>query len=901
MPHPTTVTAPVAEHHREPLGIGESAPRLSWRTRTDEPGWTQRAYRIRVTGPDGATVTDTGRVPGADSVLVPWPGPALPSRARVHVRVRVWGGADGAPSPWSPPAAVETGLLDPADWLARPVTPDTGDERGPQPVALLRRDVPLDGDIAAARLYTTAYGLYETEINGVRVGDEVLDPGWTSYRHRLRYRTHDVTALLRPGPNTVGALLGEGWYTGRLGWDGGRRHHYGRRRALLAQLEIRHRDGRTLTVATDEHWRWTTGPLLRSELYDGEHYDARRERDGWSRPGHDTRDWSPVHVLPPPTARLTAPTGPPVRRTRTLPVREVLTTPSGRTVVDFGENVVGRLRLTVTGPAGHTVTLRHAEVLEHGEPALRPLRAAAATDTYVLRGTGTPETYEPRFTFHGFRYAQIDGWPGPFDPAAVEAVVLHTDLERTGFFDSSDPLLNRLHDNVVRSLHGNFVDLPTDCPQRDERLGWTGDIAVFAPTAAFLTGCAGMLSGWLRDLAAEQLARPDGSVPLVVPDILDPPAGTGPHALWGDAAVLVPWALHRDTGDLELLRAQYPSMTTWLNRATADGLRHGSGRAGGGLWCDPGQLGDWLDPAAPPDDPAAGRTDAGLVALAHLVRSADLVAEAADLLGEKDDAVRHRALAERLRAVFTREYVTPAGRLASDSQTAYALALTFGLLPGGEQRRTAGERLAHLVRRAGFRIATGFAGTPLVCDALCAAGHPELAHRMLAERHCPSWLYPVTMGATTVWERWDSMLPDGGVNPGRMTSFNHYALGSVADWLHRRVAGLAAAEPGWRRIRVAPCPGGNLTRAWAAHLTPYGRAEAGWRTEGTTLVVDLLVPPSTRAELHLPGVAEPREYGAGRHTVTAPHVPDDRPVTAVRHPFVAGADCGCGTPASLQE
>ncbi|WP_261991538.1 alpha-L-rhamnosidase [Streptomyces sp. OR43] len=891
MQYPTTVTAPTFEHHRHALGIGEPAPRLSWRTLTDEPDWTQRAYRVRIEGADGAILADTGRTPGAESVLVPWPGPLLASRERATVRIRVWGGADDTPSPWSEPADVETGLLDPADWSASFVTPDTGDDEGALPAALLRRDFRIHGDVASARLYTTGLGVYETEINGVPVGDEVLEPGWSSYHHRLRHRTHDVTALLRPGPNTIGALLGEGWYTGRLGWDGGSRHHYGRQRAFLAQLELHHTDGTVRTVATDSAWHGATGPVLRSELYDGEHYDARLERDGWSRPGHDTRGWSRVRELPPPTARITAPTGPPVRRTRTVPVREVLTTPSGRTVADFGQNLVGRLRIRVTGSAGHTVTLRHAEVLEHGEIAVRPLRRAAATDTYVLRGAGGPETWEPRFTFHGFRYAEFDGWPGPFDEAAVEAVVLHTDLERTGWFDSSDATLNRFHENVVHSLLGNFVDLPTDCPQRDERMGWTGDIAVFAPTAAFLYGCTGMLSGWLRDLAAEQLARPDSSVPLVVPDILDPSMGGQPHALWGDAAVLVPWALYGETGDLELLRTQYPSMTAWIACAS------GHGAEGGGLWRDPDQLGDWLDPGAPPDDPAAARTDAGLVALAHLVHSTDLLADIGELLDEKDDAARHRALAARLRGAFADEFVTPAGRLSSDSQTAYALALCFGLFPEEAQRRHAGERLAHLVRRAGFRIATGFAGTPLICEALCLAGHAPLAHRMIAERHCPSWLYPVTMGATTIWERWDSMLPDGSVNPGQMTSFNHYALGSVADWLHRTVAGLAAAAPGWRRIRVAPRPGGTLTRAWAAHLTPYGRAEAGWRIEGATLVVEVLVPPGARADIHLPGGGAPLTRGAGRHVFEVPHVAEGRTAKGTGHPFVAGSDedCGCGS------
>ncbi|NUP41070.1 MAG: family 78 glycoside hydrolase catalytic domain, partial [Streptomyces sp.] len=832
------VTAPVLEHHREPLGIGESRPRLSWRTETDTPDWRQRAYRVEITGPDGTVLTDTGRVEGADSVLVDWPGEPLASRSRFGVRVQVWG--EGAePSAWSPPTWAETGLLARTDWTARPVTPDREPADAPLPVALLHRTLTLTRAIASARLYITAYGVYEAEINGSRVGDHVLAPGWTSYHHRLRYQTFDVTGLLREGDNAIGAFLGEGWYTGRLGFHGGRRNLYGDRRALLAQLEITHPDGTVTTLGTDETWRATTGPILRSELYDGEVHDARSARAGWSEPGHDTSDWAPVTELPLPEAELVAPTGPPVRRTQTLAPVDVLTTPSGKTVLDFGQNLVGRLHIRVSGPSGHTVTLRHAEVLEHGELGIRPLRLAAATDTYTLAGAGE-ETYEPRFTFHGFRYAEIGNWPGELDPSAVEAVVLHTDMTRTGWFETSHELVNRLHENVVWGMRGNFLDIPTDCPQRDERLGWTGDIQVFAPTASFLYDCSGMLGGWLRDLAAEQLARADGTPPLVVPDILPPGFGGTPHAVWADVAVLLPWTLYRRFGDLAVLRTQYPSMRAWVETAAR------LAEEGGGLWRQDFQLGDWLDPAAPPDAPGDARTDGDLVANAYVARSADVLAETARLLGEKDDAVRYEELARSVRAAFADEFVTPGGRLSSDAQTAYALALCFALLPSERQRQGAAGRLAHIVRKAGFRIATGFAGTPLVCDALCAGGEARLAYRMLLEEGCPSWLYPVSMGATTVWERWDSMLPDGSINPGEMTSFNHYALGAVADWLHRTVAGLEAAEPGWRRLRIAPVPGGDLTFAKAAHDTPYGRAEAGWRIEDGTLVVEVLVPPNTR-------------------------------------------------------
>ena len=871
------VTAPVLEHHREPLGIGESRPRLSWRTETDTPGWTQQAYRLEITGTDSTVLTDTGRVEGADSVLVEWPGEALASRSRVGVRVQVWG-EDGETSAWSPPTWAETGLLARTDWTARPVTPDREPADAPLPVALLHRTFTLAKAVASARLYITAYGVYEAEINGTRVGDHVLAPGWTSYHHRLRYQTFDVTGLLRDGANAIGALLGEGWYTGRLGFHGGRRNLYGEHRALLAQLEVTHHDGTVTTIGTDEAWRTTTGPILRSELYDGEVYDARSARPGWSEPGLDISDWAPVTELPLPEAELVASTGPPVRRTQTLTPVGVLSTPSGKTVLDFGQNLVGRLRIRVSGPAGHTITLRHAEVLEHGELGVRPLRLAAATDTYTLAGVGE-ERYEPRFTFHGFRYAEIDNWPGELDPAAVEAVVLHTDMTRTGWFESSHALLNRLHENIVWGMRGNFLDIPTDCPQRDERLGWTGDIQVFAPTASFLYDCSGMLGGWLRDLAAEHLTRADGAPPLVVPDVLPFAFGGTPHAVWADVAVLLPWTLYRRFGDVAVLRTQYPSMRGWVE--TAARLTE----AGAGLWRQDFQLGDWLDPAAPPDAPGDARTDGDLVANAYVARSAGVLAETARLLGEKDDAVRYEELARSVRAAFADEFVTPGGRLSSDAQTAYALALCFALLPTERQRRGAAERLARIVRKAGFHIATGFAGTPLICDALCAGGEAQLAYRMLLEEGCPSWLYPVSMGATTVWERWDSMLPDGSINPGEMTSFNHYALGAVADWLHRTVAGLEAAEPGWRRLRIAPVPGGDLTYAKAAHDTPYGRAEAGWRIEDGTLVVEVLVPPNTRAEVQLPGDGEPFEVGSGRRTFRRPYTAPAWPPAPIRIPF----------------
>ncbi|MFI6483675.1 family 78 glycoside hydrolase catalytic domain [Nonomuraea sp. NPDC050663] len=828
------------EHHLDPLGIGEPTPRLSW-----QPGTEQHGYEIELT--DGTT---TGRVESRESVLVPWPGTPLTSRVRQGVRVRVHG-ADGSVSDWSPWAHVEAGLLDPSDWQASAAAPPLELLGVPDgPALLLRRDFTLRGPIAKARLYVTAHGVFEAELNGQVVGDDVLAPGWTSYGHRLRYRTHDVTALLSEGANTIGATLADGWYRGRIGFSGGKTDIYGDRTALIAQLEITYADGGTDLVVTDEHWRCAAGPITSASLYDGEKHDARLHPDGWSQPGFDDSAWPAADVLTHDPARLVAPTGPPVRRTQTLSPAQVLTGPSGETILDFGQNLVGRLRVRVQGPEGHTVTLRHAEVLENGALAIRPLRAAAALDQYTLRGDAEQETYEPRFTTHGFRYASVEG----LEPEHVEAVVLHTDMKRTGWFECSEPLLDRLHENVVWSMRGNFVDLPTDCPQRDERLGWTGDLQVFAPAAAFLYDCAGPLSSWLADLAAEQTAM--GTVPHYVPWVplvFD----ASPTAAWGDAAVLVPWTLYERTGDLGLLRKQYGSMTAWVDQIAA---LTGDGH----LWDQGFQFGDWLDPAAPPDAPGKARTDHALVATAYHAWTARVVATTAALLGRADDAARYADLDARVRTAFRREFVTPSGRLACDTQTAYALALTVDLLDSPEQRERAGRRLVELVAADDHRIGTGFVGTPLICDALCSVGAYDTAYRLLTQRACPSWLYPVTMGATTIWERWDSLLPDGSVNPGEMTSFNHYALGAVADWMHRTVAGLAPAEPGYRKLLVRPRPGGGLTHARATHHTPYGEAEVAWRIEDERLTVTVRVPPNTTALIDLPGPPT-SEVGPGRH------------------------------------
>ena len=849
--------------------------------------------------PDGTTALGAADVPSGEA-----PGGAPAAGAA---------GAPGGGAPvatgWSAPVVYETGLLAPEDWRALPVGPawpeNPGSDRRPPRV---RREFEVTSPVVAARAYVSAHGLIRAELDGVRIGADELVPGWTVYGERLVARAYDVTeTLLAPrgagapsdsagstgapdpargagaGRHALGAQLADGWYRGHIGFDGGYRNLYGEDVAAIVQLELTHADGSRSVVATDASWRAGAGEILFTGLYEGETVDARLASPGWSSPGFDDSGWSPVAVGDSDAGRLVMPADAPVRTAETLrPVAvavqerhlmrlgevEVETAPE-RVLIDFGQNISGRLRIRVAGPAGATVTLRHAEVLEDGALGTRPLRGAAATDTYTLAGDGVEE-WEPAFTIHGFRYADVAGWPGGARAAAaaiadgaVRAVVVHTDMERLGAFACSDERVTRLHENSRWSMRDNFVAIPTDCPQRDERLGWTGDIQAFAPAAAFHYSCAGLLTSWLTDLAIEQEAH--GTVPWYVPVI---PGGLWtpprPAAVWGDAATVVPWELYRATGDRGLLAAQYDSARAWVDLVDSlAGDDH--------VWETGLQLGDWLDPSAPPDNPMRAMTDPHLVATAFFARSARIVSQWAAELGRADDAARYGELADAVGEAFRTRFTDGAGRMTSHSQCAYALAIAFDLCGDEQRRAAAGRHLADLVEASGGNVATGFAGTPVLTAALSATGHAEAAYRLLMETSCPSWLYAVTMGATTTWERWDSMLPDGSINPGGMTSFNHYALGAVAAWLQRTVGGLAPAEPGYRVIDVAPVPGGGLRAAESVHRTPYGWAASSWRLDDDgRLELDVVVPVGATARVTLPGrsgepPAGPVVLGHGRH------------------------------------
>jgi alpha-L-rhamnosidase len=746
-------------------------------------------------------------------------------------------------------------------WSALPIAPNEDFDGAP----LLRTEFGLaegHGPVTRATLHATAHGVFEAHLNGQPVSDDVLSPGWSSYEWRLRYRSYDVTALLQP-TSVLGIALGNGWFRGRLGW-GGARALYGKELAALAQLEVEFSDGYAQTVVTDESW--TAGPsaVLFNDLYDGQAIDARRYSDAWLEPGFSDEAWTGVHRAELDFSTLTPYIGPPVRRQEQLRPIKIWTSPAGKTLVDFGQNLVGWVRASVQGPAGTTITLRHAEVLEKDELGTRPLRTAKATDRFIL--SGGEDVFEPAFTFHGFRYVEVDGWAGELTSDALTAVVVSSELRRIGEFECSNEMLNQLHRNVVWGLRGNFLDVPTDCPQRDERLGWTGDIAVFTPTATYLFDVHHFLRDWLKDLAAEQQAA-DGLVPSVVPDVLkyvEPPAGwpiPDTTAIWSDAAVWVPWSLWRAYGDLQVLADQFDSMVAHVRRIESQ-------LSPTGLWDEGFQFGDWLDPTAPPDEPGASRADNGVVATACLYRDAHIVRDAATLLGRHEDAEHFASLAGRTRVAFNEHYVRPEGIIHSDAETPYALAIVFGLLDP-EDEQLAGKRLADLVAESGYHIRTGFAGTPFITHALTQTGHLDAAYRLLLQTECPSWLYPVTMGATTIWERWDSMLPDGTINPGQMTSFNHYAFGAVANWMHQIIGGIAPLEPGYSRVLIAPQPGGDIRWARSSLDSRHGKISVSWSQDHDgPIELDVAVPEGVTALVQLPGTPA-QELGSGQHHVSS--------------------------------
>ena len=838
------------EYKSDPLGIDVRKPRLSWELVSAERGVLQTSYEIRVADSEadlakGKLVWNSGKQSSDVSIHVGYGGPTLESRKIYYWQVRV---ADnhGHLSDWSKIARWEMGLLEPTDWKAKWITPNlVEDETKSNPAPLVRREFTINKRVDSARLYATAMGLYEMSLNGKRVGEEYFTPGWTSYDFRYQYQTYDVTGLLKNGANCLAAMLGDGWFRGTLAWDPkSNRNRYGKEVALLAQLIITYKDGTQQIVNTDEHWKSSTGAVLESDIYNGETYDARLERGGWNEAGFDDKNWKSVSTSQPPNAKLVASSGPPVKEMEEINPAKVLKTPAGDTVLDMGQNMVGWVRFRVAAPSGTTITLRHAEVLDKsGNFYTENLTTASQTIRYTAKGQGS-ETFEPHFTFQGFRYVAVSGWPREVNPQDFTGVVVHSAIPRTGSFEASNPLLNQLQHNIIWGQKGNFLDVPTDCPQRAERLGWTGDAQVFARTASFNHDTAAFYTKWLKDVALDQ--EDDGAVPFVIPNVVSHKTrkGAAASAGWADAAVVVPWVVYQSYGDKRILEEQYSSMKAWVEY-----MRRQAGEKY--IWSNGFSFGDWLAFATTNPDYPGATTDKDLIQTAYFAHSTALLAKTAGALRKDEDAAEYASLEEKIKSAFQKEFVTPDGRVSSNTQTAYALALAFDLLPEA-QRATAAARLAADVKKFGH-LTTGFLGTPLLCQTLSDYEYLDLAYILLNRTEYPSWLYPVTKGATTIWERWDGIKPDGTFPP-RMNSFNHYAYGAIGEWMYRVVAGIEIdeAHPGYKHILIQPQPGGGLTYAKASVESMYGHVASDWKIADGKFILTAEVPPNTTATVRLP-------------------------------------------------
>ena len=732
------------------------------------------------------------------------------------------------------------GILEPQSWKASWIAiANERDMDGSKPAQYFRKEFNSQKTVKSARVYVTSLGLYQLFLNGKKVSSDLFTPGWTSYKNRVQYQTYDLTSVIQ-SKNSIGAIVGDGWYRGNIGWSS-KNGYYGSQLALLMQLKIDYTDGTSELIETDDTWKATTGPIEFSDIYNGETFDARKEMPGWSNVGFNDSQWGNVLIADHSKDVLIAPQGTPVKVTEEIKPVKLITTPKNEVVLDMGQNMVGWVKLRVQGKTGDRITLKFAEVLDkEGNFYTENLRSAKSTDVFILKGEGM-ETFEPHFTFHGFRFVKIEGLTSQPSLDMITGEVIHSDMTPTGTFTCSDPMINQLQHNIQWGQKGNFLDVPTDCPQRDERLGWTGDAQVFSMTAAFNFNVAPFYTKWMRDVAADQL--PNGRVPHVIPDVL---RGDGGSTAWADVSIIVPWTTFLVYGDQRILEVQYPSMKGWVDYMKS--------RAGNNnLWTGDNHFGDWLAFATTNSDYPGATTEKDLIATAYYSYSSGLLAKIAGIIGKKDDAEKYSQLSDDIKKAFRKEFVTPAGRLVSNTQTAYSLALAFDLLPADLIPKAA-EYLANDVKKMGH-LTTGFVGTPLLCKTLSANGYQDLAFMLLNRKEYPSWLYPVTQGATTIWERWDGQKPDGTFQDVGMNSFNHYAYGAIGEWLYRYVAGIDIdpKTPGYKHILLEPHPGGGLTNADAKFTSLYGEVESNWKIDGTNFIYQVMIPANTTAQVTLPG------------------------------------------------
>jgi alpha-L-rhamnosidase len=841
-----TVKDLTLEHKKNPVGLDVTSPRFSWKINGTGVNILQIAYSLRVAANDkfssSEIVWQSGRVESGESVLLDYKGPALQSGKRYFWQVKIWDNK-GRSTKWSETAFWEMGLLSKSDWKAKWIEMP-GDTLRYSPSPHFRKEFRVEKKISSARIYATSHGFYELHLNGKKVGDQVLTPGWTAYSKRLQYQVYDVTDMIQTGNNAIGALLGDGWYRGTLprGWA-----NYGKTLGILMQLKILFADGSEMLVITDGSWKASNdGAIRMNDIYNGETYDATRKLTGWDLSGYNDKSWINVITANYNNSNLVASEGSPVRKIQEIKPVKIFRTPGGKLVVDMGQNMVGWLRLKVSGAKGTVVKLRHAEVLDKfGEFYTTNLRSARCELNYTLAGTGE-EIYEPRFTFMGFRFVEVTGFPGELTADNLTGVVVHSDMPVTGSFECSNPLLNQLQHNIQWGQKSNFVDVPTDCPQRDERLGWTGDAQAFCRTAAFNLDVSSFFTKWLKDVAADQ--RAGGEVPDVIPDVLNPQgsATIKPSAGWGDVAVITPWTMYLVYGDKRLLRTQYPSMKAWV-----DYIKKQAGNDY--IWRGGSKYGDWLfyHPPVNNHPEADGYTEHDFIATAYYAYSTSILVAAAKELGNTEDELQYGAIFNKIREVFINEYVTKAGRVGTNSQTSYVLALMFNLLPDNLREKSAGF-LVEDIRNRHNHLSTGFLGTIYLCHVLSACGYTDVAYDLLLQETYPSWLYPVKMGATTIWERWDGQKTDSTFQDPGMNSFNHYAYGAIGDWMYRISAGIETRDPGYKHLIIQPHPTEKLSYSRATFESSYGTVASGWEIKDNKLIVNVKIPANTTATIMLP-------------------------------------------------
>lgn len=828
------------DSRQNPIGIDNPAPRFSWKIKSSLRNVQQKGYEVRVAtsendlGEGKNLAWNSGVIPTDQSLYILYGGSELRSRQRYYWQVRVTDNYNNT-SDWSEVQYWEMGFLDTSEWSAKWIEAAeiTDGKAGAPPV--FYKDFDLSTDIKSARLYITSHGIYDVTLNGNRINEDLFTPGWTAYQKRLQYQVYDVTSLLEKGKNSTLVTVGDGWYRGYLEWKR-ERNFYGKEVALLYQLEIQLTNGEKIVVQSDSTWKSSfDGPIRYSDIYMGEMLDTRIDES-------DIRFVDTVRVKDFSLLNLIAQQGPVVRRQEVIQPIDTSRSPKGELIVDFGQNLVGWVRVNIKGNAGDTLALHHAEVLDqNGDLYTQSLRTAKQENKFVLNGQ--QQVIEPHFTFQGFRYLRLSGAAvSGLDVKNLTAVAIYSDMELTGLFASSNTEINQLQHNIQWGQKGNFLDIPTDCPQRDERLGWTGDAQVFFNTAAYNMNVNLFFKKWLGDIKAEQYDN--GNVPVVIPKTVK--RGTDGSAGWSDVATIIPWRHFVVYGDTSILADQYFSMKKWVDFITSESEQD--------LWKRTSHYGDWLFYTMADDrDGKAAITDKSLIAQAFYAASTQNLIHAARVLGKDADVAKYTALLGRVKEAFNHEFVTPSGKLVSNSQTAYVLALNFDLLPE-EMRAQAAKRLADNIKAYGYHITTGFLGTPYINHVLTRFNYNDVAFKLLLQDTYPSWLYPIKKGATTIWERWDGIKPNGDFQNHNMNSFNHYAYGAIGDWMYKVITGIDvdSSAVAYKRIVIAPHVDGGLTHANGSLETLYGTVRSSWKFEGRNMHLHVSIPANTSAKIVLP-------------------------------------------------